>query len=229
MRNSILGLVLKKYLNRLYTQWKYDVNLYRNAYTRNTKFGGRNIVRENVIIRDSDIGFATTINADTKLIKAKVGNYCSIGHNVRNGLGNHPTSQFVSTHPAFYLPRKNRLSYTQEELFHDHKYVDSSKKFYTKIGHDVWIGNNVSLFDGITIGNGVIVGAGAIVTKSVPPFAIVAGVPAKILKYRFSAEQINLIESVQWWEKSEEWIKNHIQIFINIDVFCSFFNNESQR
>lgn len=68
-----------------------------------------------------------------------------------------------------------------------------------KIGNDVWIGTRAMILDGITIGDGAVIGAGAVVTKNVPPYAIVGGVPAKIIKYRFSQDKINELLASQWW------------------------------
>ena len=71
----------------------------------------------------------------------------------------------------------------------------------THIGNDVWIGLNATILDGVTIGDGAIVAAGAVVTKDVPPYAVVAGVPAKIIKYRFTESQIDFLLKFRWWEK----------------------------
>ena len=78
----------------------------------------------------------------------------------------------------------------------------------TKIGNDVWIGANAIIQSGVTIGDGAIIGSGAVVTKDVPPYAIVVGVPAKILKYRFNKEQIKELLQLKWWNLPFDKIKN---------------------
>lgn len=80
----------------------------------------------------------------------------------------------------------------------------------TYIGNDVWIGENVTIKDGVRIGNGAVIGTAAVVTKDVPPYAIVAGVPAKIVKYRFDPEKIELLQEIQWWDWTPEKIYNNL-------------------
>ena len=82
-----------------------------------------------------------------------------------------------------------------------------------EIGNDVWIGERVMVMGGVKIGNGAVVGAGAIVTKDVPPYAIVAGVPAKVIRYRFSAEVIDELERIEWWNVNDKLLKENIAKF----------------
>lgn len=90
------------------------------------------------------------------------------------------------------------------------------------IGNDVWIGTRVIIMGGVKIGNGAVIGAGAIVTKDVPDYAIAVGVPAKVVKYRFSPDIIEKLLELQWWNLSEEELKENIKEFqrnsINLDV-----------
>ena len=88
-----------------------------------------------------------------------------------------------------------------------------------QIGNDVWIGTGAILLDGVTIGNGAIVAAGAVVNKDVPPYAVVGGVPAKIIKYRFSEEIVKKLEESRWWEKEESWLLKNAEKFSNIEIF----------
>ena len=128
----------------------------------------------------------------------KIGRYCSFGRNVMVFDANHPI-EFTSTHPFFYEP-----SFGYVDEFHA---VQVSKV----IENDVWIGHNALIMPNVKrIGNGAIIGAGAVVTKDVPDYAIVAGNPAKLIRYRFSPETIEKLLEEKWWEKDIEEIKPDI-------------------
>jgi len=155
-------------------------------------------VDKNVEIGDyTYINEYTRIDANTK----SIGRYCSISHNVKIGMGPHPLN-YVSTSPVFYSKHRG---YILEDSYDEYK-----DKGYTVIGHDVFIAANVIIFAGVNIGTGAVIGAGSIVTKDVPPYALVVGNPAKIIKYRFDKEKINALLSSQWWEKDNNLLlKNH--------------------
>ena len=96
------------------------------------------------------------------------------------------------------------------------------------IGNDVWIGEDVKLKGGVTIGDGAIVAMGAVVTKDVPPYAIVGGVPAKIIRYRFSKEVIDELMRIRWWTKDDMWLRENSGQFRNIEDFLKFIHNEDK-
>ncbi|GGJ78540.1 CatB-related O-acetyltransferase [Pseudomonas matsuisoli] len=141
-----------------------------------------------------------TYFAGTKASNITVGAFCSIGPGTRlGGMGDHPISM-LSTHPVFYSTLEQC-----GESFADRDHFNEYKR--TAIGNDVWIGANVVVLDGVTIGNGAIVAAGAIVTKDVPAYAIVGGVPAKVLKHRFAEADIERLEQLQWWNAPVEQLR----------------------
>jgi hypothetical protein len=95
------------------------------------------------------------------------------------------------------------------------------------IGNDVWIGQNAIILASVAqIGDGAVIGAGAVVTKDVPEYAIVAGVPAKIIGYRFEKEQADLIKKSEWWDWDPEKIRSHIGYFSDLNGFIEFVNKE---
>lgn len=127
----------------------------------------------------------------------EIGPFCSIGYGARIGMGKHPQN-FISTSPMFYAQRRGWIS---KDTFKE----DGQKT--TVIGADVMICVNAMISNGVTIGHGSIVGAGAFVNKDVPPYAIVAGMPAKVIRYRFDQDTIARLLESKWWERTDEEIR----------------------
>jgi len=163
----------------------------------------------NSLLMNSSIGRCTYIEGKVSINNADIGSYCSIAANVFIGVGQHPT-RWLSTSPVFYSTRDQLgLSYA------DKNYFDERQRIL--IGNDVWIGVNAVILDGVFIGSGAIVAAGAVVTKDVPPYAIVGGVPAKILRLRFDEEIIEALLELQWWKYSENSIRTVVNEFFRLD------------
>ncbi len=132
------------------------------------------------------------ISQNSKSGFTSIGNFCSIGPEViLGGLGRHPVNHF-STHPAFYSPHlRAGRSFIENETFDELP--------HTTVGSDVWIGAKAIILDGLKVGDGALIGAGALVNKEVPPYAVVAGVPAKVIRYRFDDEIIEAMMQWKWW------------------------------
>ena len=119
----------------------------------------------------------------------------------------------------FFSPLKqNGKTFCKKSKFKEFLTVDNR---YVIIGNDVWIGEGVTIKGGIKIGDGAIIAMNSCVTKDVPPYAIVGGVPAKIIRYRFTDEQIRLLLDFQWWNKPIDWIQLHADEFENISDFIN--------
>lgn len=196
------------------------------AYFNNrSELEGCNVVHKGAIISSAHIGYGTYIGPDTNLNNAIVGRYCSIAGNVKVVSATHPTSDFVSTSPMFFSTlRQTGKSYCSANRFNEILSVDGRTVI---IGNDVWIGESVTIKGGIRIGDGAIVAMNACVTKDVPPYAIVGGVPAKIIRYRFNEEQIRKLQLIRWWNKPESWIIKHSEVFKDINLFLRDVENEN--
>ncbi len=142
----------------------------------------------------------------------KVGSFCSIAKNVTITGMNHPT-KYVTTHPFIYYQSRGFIYKDRLDL------IDDEKNQKVIIGNDVWIGTGVIILPSVKIGNGAIIGAGAVVTNDVPDYAIVVGVPAKIIKYRFCEKEINLLNKLEWWNWPNENIKENTEKFIDKSIF----------
>lgn len=145
---------------------------------------------------------------------ARIGRYCSFGEEVQIGRQNHPTT-WVSTSPAFYLG--DRLfdlkgGFEGAERYHDYKFSfkgPATRARITTIGNDVWIGHGATVCAGVTIGDGAVVAAGSVVSKDVPPYAVVAGNPAVIKKWRLPPNMISPMLRVKWWRYAP-WQLQHL-------------------
>ena len=165
---------------------------------------------------NSSIDSYSYIGVSTHLVHTTIGKYCSISSDCNIGLAIHPINN-LSTSQIFVL-QNNPLGY---------KWTDKHNSTPFKkiaIGNDVWIGTNVTIMGGVKIGNGVIIGACSVVTKDIPDYAIVVGVPAKIIRYRFEKKIIEKLLKLNWWDLSKKDLILNLFIFENPDLDLSLLN-----
>ena len=190
---------------------------------KKTVLKGKNTIHSNVVISNSQIGFATLIGKNCYLPNTIIGAYCSIAANVKIIEASHPSSKFVSTHPAFYsLLNQTGFTYATVQKFNEHLYYDEQSKVCVYIGNDVWIGLDVVIMGGVKIADGAIIAAGSYVVKDVLPYQIVGGVPAKLIRTRFDDVQIEALLKIKWWNYPQSWIQEHANLFDDIDLFLGY-------
>jgi acetyltransferase-like isoleucine patch superfamily enzyme len=178
----------------------------------NCSFGNYNIIGTHCLVANTTLGDFSYINSHSYVLWATIGKYCSIGPNVKIAPGKHPSTVFVSTHPATFNNQSNFVkSFTKEPKFKNYQQVT--------IGNDIWIGANSIIIDGVTIADGAIIAANSVVVKDVGAYEIVGGNPAKFIKKRFSEDQIKYLGDFEWWNKDEAWLEDNISKFWNIEEF----------
>lgn len=165
------------------------------------------IPKGTVFCAESALGFLSYLGKDVRLTNATVGRYCSISDNVIIGVPEHPLDR-VTTHPLTYNwnlgpDDDDTCAFSPFEEYQ--RLLDKTAllpfKDYprTIIGHDVWIGRSVTIKPGVKIGDGAVIGAHAVVTKDIPPYTIVGGIPARTIRQRFDDKTIERFLALQWW------------------------------
>lgn len=152
-------------------------------------------------IAQTRIGTRSSVGRYAKIRNSEIGKYCSISWDVTIGAVSHPMER-ASSHAFTY---RKQFGIVSEDGTIEQK--------RTVIGNDVWIGCNSVIISGVKIGDGAVIGAGAVVTKDVEPYSIVGGVPAKLIRYRFSNEICKQLLELKWWDKSDEWLNKNLSFF----------------
>lgn len=172
----------------------------------NNRIDPRAVIYRMVKMKSSSIGRYSYVGNDTDVECADIGQFCSISDHCRIGMGGHTLSH-ISSCPLF----TQRINGCQEQWVDQDIHAVEEKR--AVLGNDVWVGSHVLINGGVTVGHGAVIGAGAVVVKDVPPYAIVGGVPAKVIRYRFSPEIIEKLLELQWWNLPDETLKEHIALF----------------
>lgn len=176
------------------------------------------------------LGYGSYIGSYSK-VSAKIGRFSSIASYVCTVAGRHAyQAPFATTCPMFFSLNPNHSqsgsTFATEQMFEELKFAVPEKQLDVEIGNDVWIGERAMLIGGVHIADGAVVLAGAVVTKDVPPYAIVGGVPAKIIRYRYDEETISFLLQTQWWNNTEDWFKDNWKLLTDIGKLKVFYNNK---
>lgn len=201
-KNCIFPFAVSNWWRKLKMNLKFPDCYINTPYCYTYKLGrGVSISKGSIIFNKVSVGHYTKIEDNVIIYCGEIGKFCSIGRNCSLGGANHPM---------------NRLSLSSYFYLKDLKFYTDSYDEYSSppiLGNDVWIGNNAQILQGVTIGDGAVIGAGAVVTKNVEPYTVVAGNPAKYIKDRFTKKELEYIKKLDIWNKDDEWILNHLQLF----------------
>lgn len=194
---------------------------YRDRITITSSFEGANRIGDNSNY-SGKMGYGSYIGSNCS-ISANIGRFTSIAPCVRSNHGTHPhTYPFVTTCPMFYsLQKQNGYTFAQERTFDE--LLDMPE-----IGSDCWIGEYVFICGRVKINDGAVVLAGAVVTKDVPSYAIVGGVPAKIIKYRYDEDTIAFLTKIKWWNNELEWLRENWTLLNNMEDLKDYYKNHFQ-
>lgn len=197
---KIVPNIIKKQLKLILFTFKFPGRkIHSHLIGDYVQIGKECLINKEVSIGEGvKIGDYTYINRNTIISSGEIGKYCSVGSYCQIGLEEHPIN-YISTSPYVY-----------EDIGSD--VVEKWNHFKSPpiIGNDVWIGGQVTILQDVKVGNGAIIAAGAVVTKDVPDYSIVAGVPAKVIKMRFSEEDIETLQKMSWWDLSKDELEKKL-------------------
>ncbi len=198
-----------------------DCKMYRFCRVVNSEINDHVTIGDLSTVTDSVLGYYVHINRNSMIrncnidiysyggmnftaLHCKIGKYSSISWNVSIGGANHNYNN-ITTHAFLYNPNFDMI--TKDEELHD-RFSEPCE-----VGNDVWIGAGAQILRGVKVGDGAVVAAGAIVTKDVPPYSIVAGIPGRVIKMRASEDEISRLLKIQWWNIDPQIIKSNINLF----------------
>jgi len=193
--------------------------IHPTAQVRDSRFGAYCEVGARTKVAECSFGDYSYIVNDADIIYATVGKFCSIAAHTRINPGNHPLERVALNHFTY---RSSAYGLGED----DADFFQWRRDHHVTLGNDVWIGHGAILLPGVSVGNGAAIGAGAVVSKDVPPFAIVVGVPGRVLRHRFAPEIVAALERIAWWDWPHGRLAEGMQDFRRMSApdFCKKYD-----
>lgn len=219
----------------LWQKWRNGQKVrfcYSTHLSHRCQFEGRNDVDPHTSFFGL-LGYGSYIGGQS-FVSAEIGRFTSIGPRCTYINATHTYREpFVTTSPMFFSPNggynPQNESFCTEQLVEEFRFYDKERELVNKIGNDCWLGSDVTLIGGVEIGDGAVVLAHAVVTKNVPPYAIVGGVPARIIGYRYDEETIRFLLRVRWWDMPLDWFPTHWRLLTDMKEFKAYFSKADER
>ncbi|TPJ41180.1 antibiotic acetyltransferase [Mesorhizobium sp. B2-5-13] len=200
-----------------------EPRIHPTAEMKGCKLGRYAVIGERVVLREVIVGDFSYFERHAEAIYTTIGKFCSIAANSRINALEHPIERLT----------QHKVSYRPNEYFRwlgvDAAFRDRRRSKAVTIGNDVWVGHGAVILPGIAIGNGAVIGANAVVTRDVPSYTIVAGVPAKPIRLRFAPEIAARIEALAWWDWPVETLARAVPDMqaMPIEAFLDRWENDA--
>jgi phosphonate metabolism protein (transferase hexapeptide repeat family) len=186
--------------------------VHHTARVSDTGLGRYTEIDEGCVVSECDIGDYSYLIRQTEAWCATIGKFANIASHVRINATNHPTWRATQHHFAY------RAADYWADATNEAEFFEWRRNSRIHIGHDVWIGHGATVLPGVTIGDGAVIGAGAVVSKDVAPYLIVAGVPAKPLRERFSRAIADRLQALAWWDWSHTNLRDALNDFRGLPI-----------
>jgi len=186
--------------------------IHPTASVENSTLGRYTEIRERSRLEEVEFGDYSYIMQDGSVWCATIGKFVNIAAAVRINATNHPTWRATLHHFTYRAPMY------WDDVEPDHDLFAWRRQHRVTIGHDVWIGHGATILPGVTVGNGAVIGAGAVVSKDVAPYTIVGGIPAKLIRQRFTAEIGASMDRIAWWDWEHDKLRRALDDFRHLSA-----------
>ncbi len=185
---------------------------------KDSKLGAYTALGPNTSISESVFDDYSYTAGNVSIVWSTIGKYCSIANGTRINPGNHPQWRVTQHHSTY---RRKRYGFDEAD---DSEFFQWRKDHHCVIGHDTWLGTRVIVMPGVKIGIGAVIGAGAVVTKDIGDYEVAVGVPARVIKKRFSEDQIKRLLASEWWNWERNVLEERFNDLLNLDVFLEKYS-----